>query len=126
LLHALPPGLGLTVFAGMTANVAGIDARLARDLDDRDVAAFLAGRRRLGRVAVRHTVGLDDRIEGDGGVADIGENRGSRYFKLKLGGDPEADAARLTRIGDELTTLPFAYSVTLDANEQYADPVALG
>ena len=54
------------------------------------------------------------------------ENAGARYFKLKLNGDPEADAARLIRIGAELATLPHDYSVTLDANEQYADLAALG
>ncbi len=31
----------------------------------------------------------------------------------------------MTRIGNELATLPHAYSVTLDANEQYADLAAL-
>jgi hypothetical protein len=75
---------------------------------------------------VRHTVGLDDVIEGVGGVADPHENSGARYFKLKLGGDPEADAARLIRIGRELSTLPYAFKVTLDANEQYADRAMLG
>ena len=54
------------------------------------------------------------------------ENAGARYFKLKLNGDPAHDAARLTRIGKELATLPYDYSVTLDANEQYADLAALG
>ena len=39
---------------------------------------------------------------------------------------PDADAARLIRIGNELATLPHDYSVTLDANEQYADLAALG
>ena len=55
------------------------------------------------------------------GVADTNENAGARYFKLKMNGDPEHDAARLTRIGNELATLPHDYRVTLDANEQYAD-----
>ena len=54
------------------------------------------------------------------------ENSGARYFKLKLNGDPEADAARLTRIGQELATLAADYRVSLDANEQYADLAALG
>ena len=54
------------------------------------------------------------------------ENAGARYFKLKLNGDPAHDAARLTRIGKELATLPHDYRVTLDANEQYADLNALG
>jgi hypothetical protein len=68
---------------------------------------------------------MDDKVEGEGGVADPRENAGARYFKLKLNGDPEHDAARLIRIGNELATLPYGYSVTLDANEQYADIAGL-
>jgi hypothetical protein len=126
ILDALLRGLGMNFFDGMAANVAGIDARLSRDLRDEDISAFLAGRQRLERVAVRHTVGLDDKIEGVGGVADAEENSGARYFKLKLNGDPDADAGRLIRIGAELATLAQDYRVTLDANEQYADLAALG
>ncbi|MBR1198160.1 mandelate racemase/muconate lactonizing enzyme family protein [Bradyrhizobium sp. AUGA SZCCT0240] len=126
ILDALLRGLGANFFDGMAANVAGIDARLAPDLGDDAIAQFLAGRRRLERVAIRHTVGMDDTVEGEGGVADAHENAGARYFKLKLNGDPAADAARLIRIGNELAKLPYAYKVTLDANEQYADLDALG
>jgi hypothetical protein len=126
ILDALLRATGANFFDGMAHNIAGIDARLSRDLADDDIAGFLAGRKRVERVAVRHTVGLDDRVEGEGGVADIHENAGARYFKLKLGGDPEADTARLIRIGRELLRLPYDYRVTLDANEQYADPAALG
>ena len=126
ILDALLRGLGVNFFDGMAANVAGIDARLAPDLGDDAIAQFLAGRRRLDRVAIRHTVGMDDTVEGEGGVADAKENAGARYFKLKLNGDPAADAARLIRIGNELAKLPYAYKVTLDANEQYADLGALG
>jgi len=68
---------------------------------------------------------MDDKVEGEGGVADVGENAGARYFKLKLNGDPAHDADRLTRIGGEFVTLPYDYRVTLDANEQYADLAAL-
>ncbi len=124
-LDALLRALGVDFFDGMAQNVAGIDARLSPDLRDDDIVKFLAGCRRLERVAVRHTVGLDDRIEGKGGVADAVENAGARYFKLKLNGDPEHDAARLTRIGNELATLPHDCRVTLDANEQYSDLTAL-
>jgi len=126
ILDALLRGTGVNFFDGMADNIAGVDARLSRDLGDADVARFLGGRRRLERVAIRHTVGMDDKIEGGGGVADINENAGARYFKLKLNGDPAHDAERLTRIGQELATLPYDYSVTLDANEQYADLNALG
>jgi hypothetical protein len=116
----------LDFFDGMARNIAGIDARLSPDLGDEDITRFLARCRRLERVAIRHTVGLDDRIEDEGGVADAGENAGARYFKLKLNGDPEHDAARLLRIGRELARLPYDYRVTLDANEQYASLAALG
>jgi hypothetical protein len=117
--------LGVNFFEGMAGNIAGIDARLSRDLGDEDVSQFLAGRQRLERVAIRPTVGMDDQVEGEGGVADAKENAGARYFKLKMNGDPQHDAERLARIGQELTTLPHDYRVTLDANEQYADLAAL-
>jgi hypothetical protein len=126
ILDALLRCVGTNFFDGMTENISGIDARLSRDLNDDEIVRFLAGRQRLERVAIRHTVGLDDKIEGEGGVADARENAGARYFKLKLNGDPEADAARLIRIGKALATLPHDYSVTLDANEQYADLAGLG
>jgi hypothetical protein len=126
ILDALLRGTGVNFFDGMIGNIAGIDASLSPDLSDADIAQFLGGRHRLERVAIRHTVGLDDQVEGEGGVADKKENTGARYFKLKLNGDPEADAARLIRIGNELATLPHDYRVTLDANEQYADLAALG
>jgi L-alanine-DL-glutamate epimerase-like enolase superfamily enzyme len=125
ILDALLRGLGTNFFDGMAANVAGIDARPSPDLANADVAQFLARCARLERVAIRHTVGLDDAIEGKGGVADASENAGARYFKLKLNGDREHDAARLIRIGKELATLPHDYRVTLDANEQYADLAGL-
>jgi hypothetical protein len=125
ILDALLRCAGVNFFDGMADNIAGVDARLSRDLDDDDVLRFLAGRKRLERVAIRHTVGMDDKVEGEGGVADREENAGARYFKLKLNGDPEHDTERLSRIGRELTTLPHDYRVTLDANEQYADLAAL-
>jgi len=124
-LDALLRALGVNFFDGMTANIAGVDATLTPDLGNDDIATFLAGRQWLDRVAVRHTVGLDDQVEGEGGVADPAQNSGARYFKLKLNGDPVADAARLIRIGNELGRLPYDYQVTLDANEQYADLAAL-
>ncbi|WP_342723262.1 hypothetical protein AAFG07_29390 [Bradyrhizobium sp. B097] len=125
ILDALLRVAGANFFDGMTGNIAEIDARLTPDIDDAAIAQFLSTRKRLDRVAVRHTVGMDDKVEGEGGVADAGENAGARYFKLKLNGDPAHDAARLARIGSELARLPYATKVTLDANEQYADLAAL-
>ena len=125
ILDALLRGVEASFFDGMAANIAGIDARLSPDLSESDIRTFLSGRVPLQRVAIRHTVGLDDVVEGAGGVADSGENAGARYFKLKLSGDPVADAARLARIAKELDALGRDYKVTLDANEQYADLAAL-
>jgi hypothetical protein len=126
ILDALLRSAGVDFFDGMIGNISDIDARLSPDLQDSNIAQFLGSRKPLPRVAIRHTVGLDDKIEGAGGVADAGENSGARYFKLKLNGDPEADAARLTRIGRELATLACDYRASLDANEQYSDLAALG
>ena len=125
ILDALLRATDSSFFDGMAQNVAGIDSRLSPDISSRDIEQFLAGRKRLERVAIRHTVGLDDKVEGEGGVADARENAGARYFKLKLNGDPAHDADRLVRIGCELSKLPHDYKVTLDANEQYADLAAL-
>ena len=126
ILDALLRCADVDFFDGMAGNIAGVNARLSRDLDDADVSRFLAGRKRLERVAIRHTVGMDDKVEGEGGVADQKENAGARYFKLKLNGDPAHDADRLIRIGKQLANLPYDYKVTLDANEQYADLAGLG
>ncbi|MBR0905179.1 hypothetical protein [Bradyrhizobium liaoningense] len=125
ILDALLRAAETSFFNGMAANIAGIDARLSPDLSERDIRTFLSGRVPLERVAIRHTVGLDDVVEGEGGVADPRENAGARYFKLKLSGDPAADGARLARIGKALATLGHDHKVTLDANEQYADLAAL-
>ncbi|MHC4041896.1 enolase-like domain-containing protein [Bradyrhizobium sp. 23AC] len=125
ILDALLRAAETSFFDGMAGNIAGIDARLSPDLVGLDITTFLSGRVPLERVAIRHTVGLDDAVEGEGGVADARENSAARYFKLKLSGDPAADAARLARIGKELATLGHDYKVTLDANEQYADLAAL-
>ncbi|MBB4262556.1 MULTISPECIES: hypothetical protein [unclassified Bradyrhizobium] len=125
ILDALLRAVGASFFEGMADNIAGIDGRMSLDLTGAEIAGFLKGRTPLPRVAIRHTVGLDDKIEGEGGVADVRENAGARYFKLKLSGDPEADVARLARIGKELGNLNRDYKVSLDANEQYADLAAL-
>ncbi|MGD5652419.1 hypothetical protein QUT03_22655, partial [Xanthomonas citri pv. citri] len=74
ILDALLRAVETSFFDGMAGNVAGMDARLSPDLTDADIAQFLTGRKPLPRVAIRHTVGLDDIVEGEGGVADAREN----------------------------------------------------
>ena len=81
---------------------------------------------------------LDALTAGDGDGADMPrdglpttlegaiERYGHRYFKLKIGGDPDADLERLRRIAAVLDRATrYRYHVTLDGNEQYADAGAV-
>lgn len=88
----------------------------------------------LPRVVARHTVGLLDPLEDDdvaGDAPDDGLPRslaacvrahGLRHFKVKIGGDPDADAARVEAV---LATLERHaagdWRFTLDGNESYPD-----
>jgi hypothetical protein len=129
ILDALLRGLGLDVFKGLAANIAGIDNRLTSDLANGAIMQFLAATTPKPRIAIRHTVGLDDALDGPDGLATIIHSDAIHYLKLKLGGDPDADAARLAQIASVVeaaanTGAPID-GISLDANEQYADLVAL-
>lgn len=129
ILDALLRGLGLDVFKGLAADVAGIDNRLTSDLANSAITQFLATTAPKPRIAIRHTVGLDDALEGPDGLAAIIRGQAIRYLKLKLGGDPDADAARLEQIASAIEVADGSGApidgVSLDANEQYADLAAL-
>ena len=88
ILDALLRAAETNFFDGMIGNIVGIDARLSPDLKEADIATFLADRKPLPRVAIRHTVGLDDVVEGKGGAAEVQKNAGARYYKQKNSGDP--------------------------------------
>jgi hypothetical protein len=122
IVDALLRALGIDVFTAFKQNLVGLDARLTPDLTDSDVAQFLAAREPFRTVAVRHTVGLLDDLDA---LRQEARETGCRYFKLKLGGDPDADAARLAAIAEVLHGLGVDYRATVDANEQYADRTAL-
>lgn len=89
------------------------------------------------QVALRHTVGLADRLsDADPGVdphdglpatlqAAI-RAYGLRYFKLKLCGDAAADLTRLNAIAAVLDREAGDYRVTLDGNETFGDAAQLG
>ncbi len=124
ILDALLRALGLDVFTGFGANVMGLDARLTPDLSAEQITAVLAARRPLAQVAVRHTVGMADPLDGPDGLAAIIAETGARYFKLKLSGDVVQDAARLAAIWQVVQGVE-GVRASLDANEQYADLDAL-
>jgi hypothetical protein len=134
-LDALLRALGLSFAAGVRCNLPGIDATLTPDLARFDIDRFLAKASEPTAIAARHTVGMLDPIAASDMHARVGDGLpetleeviatyGNRYFKLKLGGDAEADAARLVRIATILDRLP-SYAITLDGNEQYRDPAAI-
>lgn len=114
--------LNTDFFTGMRANRAGIDARLTPDLAGFDLDGFLAGLEVRPSVALRHTVGLLDEPEA---LRDLLARERLGRFKIKLGGDPSADLARLAEIAGVLDAAAGDYRATLDGNEQYADAAAL-
>ncbi|WP_201838228.1 enolase C-terminal domain-like protein [Microvirga zambiensis] len=109
---------------GLRRNVFGIDARLTPDLDEGRIQAFLAGIRPVGEVRLRHTIGMLDALEGEGSLAEEIAHARLQMFKIKIGGDVEADIARLQAIHELLSRQVPDYRATLDANEQY-DPERL-
>jgi hypothetical protein len=134
-LDALGRALGRPFEQLVQANDIGLDAAtvlpLAPDLEGCDLGAFLSQLRPQPRLAARHTVGLVDPIVaadqpagtrvGDGlpeTLEEVVAAYGQRWFKLKVGGDVDADVERLVRIAAVLDRLP-AYHSTLDGNEQY-------
>ncbi len=111
---------------------------VAPELASFDFARLFDGHAPAARVAVRHTVGLSDPIltsdlapearVNDGlpeSLEDVVATYGNRYFKLKIGGDANADLERLERIAGVLHRAGEPYFVTLDGNEQYSDPEAI-
>lgn len=123
-VDALLRALSLTFPEGLSRNVMGLDARNARDLSADQISALLASLAPVPAVAVRHTIGLLDPLEGPHGLsAEIAAAR-LRFFKIKIGGDLAADFDRLAAITALLTHLAPDFRATLDANEQY-DPERL-
>ena len=138
ILDALFLSLGCSFYEGIRDNLAGIDPALlgsrASDLAGFDMPRFLALLTPATSIAARHTVGLVDVIGGHPGQVgdDLPESLeevvaayGHRYFKLKVGGNLDADLARLTEIAAVLDKAPEPYFVSLDGNEQYNDIAAL-
>ena len=122
---------GVPAAALVRDNRLGIDARLTPDLAGFDLNRFLSGIKPAGTIFARHTVGLVDAItradtQGkrlDDGLPESLEEviaaYGHVYFKLKVGGNADADIERLAQIAAVLDRASAPYKVTLDGNEQY-------
>ena len=105
--------------SGLRRNAAGLDARLTPDLDDAEIADFLQTLQPSQSVAIRHTVGLLDDLDGADGLAAEIRQAQLRYFKIKIGGDVAADLERLEQVTACLAQNAPDFRATLDANEQY-------
>jgi hypothetical protein len=126
-LDALLRALGISFYQAIQQNIIG-----AEPFEDMDLPAFFAGLKPLWRIAARHTVGLVDPITAadikarvDDGLPETLEEVVARYehrwFKLKVGGDANADVERLAAIAAVLDRIAVPYHVSLDGNEQYGD-----
>lgn len=84
----------------------------------------------LTRLDLRHTIGMVDPLTasdpfervGDGlpeTLEDYLEHDGIRYLKIKVGGNLDADIARLEEIAGLLRATGIEISATIDGNEQY-------
>lgn len=121
--------LGLSFYQAMQANLPGIGPGLPA-FADLDIARFLAQRQPAATIQARHTVGLVDALTAadlSHSVADglpetleqVIDRHGHRFFKLKLGGDLEADLDRLKAIAAVIDRIRSPYQLSLDGNEQF-------
>ncbi|WP_376098934.1 mandelate racemase [Roseomonas sp. CCTCC AB2023176] len=132
ILDALLRAHDMSFFAGMQANIGGLRPHaVCADLGDFDFDRMLDKTEPATTIQARHTVGLVDPITiadqaervGDGlpeALEEVAGIYGHWYWKLKVGGNVEADVDRLCRIAAVLDIGP-RYHATLDGNEQYED-----
>jgi Enolase C-terminal domain-like len=135
ILDALCRVLDTSFYDAVRANVPGIaPAGLTPDLAGFDMEEFLGTLVPGDRIAARHTVGLVDAISGrpehvhDGlpeSLEEVVTAYGHDWFKLKVGGQVDADIARLIEIAGVLDASGVSYRASLDGNEQYDDLAAL-
>lgn len=136
-LDAACAALGVSFFDFVRGNGPGFaDSALWPDLGGHDWAAWLSGLAPERSLEARHTIGMADALEGphepesaDDGlpatlVAAI-RRYGHRRFKIKLGGDPAADAERVAAVLAVLDREAPGHRFTLDGNEQLAGTEAL-
>lgn len=143
ILDALCRAHGASFYTAMQRNLAGIGGgSTLRDNGSRadtaghaafngiDFNRFLATLTPAATIEARHTVGMVDAITAAGLAEPVNDglpetleqvvaHYGHRYFKLKVGGQQDADIARLSAIAAVLDRAPQPYFASLDGNEQY-------
>jgi hypothetical protein len=135
ILDAVCRNANTDFYSAMGANLAGIGPALP-SFAGIDFDRFLAGLKPAASIEARHTVGMVDAITaGDltervnDGLPETFEEvvafYGHRYFKLKVGGNLEADIARLEAIAAVLDRSNAPDCASLDGNEQYPDAAAV-
>ncbi len=137
ILDAVCRAHGASFYTAMQGNLAGIGETAGdvagsgrAEFAGLGVERFLAQLRPAASIEARHTVGLVDAIT----TADLREpihdglpetleqvvlHYGHRTFKLKVGGNLDADIERLTAIAAVLDQQQAPYRASLDGNEQY-------
>lgn len=84
---------------------------------------FLGSPRR--EIPIQHALGVGDPLtdaDAPRGVRSLEQwirDQGIRHLKMKLAGDPEADAARIVAAHQVMATFPGASTLSLDPNEAY-------
>ena len=121
-LDALCRALDVSFYGAVQANALGMEP-----LEGVDLPAFAATLKPAAGIGARHTVGLVDPIVAadqkervnDGlpeTLEEVVARYGHRYFKLKVGGNAQADVDRLAAIASVLDRTPEPYYASLDGN----------
>src|SRR5262249_24116985 len=131
-LGAMCRSTGCSFYQAMRVNLPGVDPALLSaqlpDLPAFDMQRVLAHLTPAATIAARHTVGLLDAVAGhprevNDGLPESLEEAiavyGHTFFKLKVGGEPEADLQRLIEIAAALDGIAGPYHLSLARNDHY-------